>query len=232
MFQSRNRIAVSEYANGKQQALNPPGAPPGLYVFENWITPEQEKELCSFLCERQWADHMSSKRPTQHFGYKYLRSGNLDVHKKIAGDWGLLETYKTRIETEFPGVKVGQALANLYFETSGIGPHRDKECDLVFGVSAAGDINMVWKRQGNDINGAPCEWKYEALIPARSLYIMSDDAALIWTHEIPSRKQVYYPDRNPGEQYGQLTQKVSKGSQYARVSLTFRDVLLGAVIGE
>lgn len=225
MLESRHSAQVLNYAQGKAQCVNPQGAPPGLFVFPEWINPEQETQLCQFIASKEWASHMSDKRPTQHYGYKYHRNGGLDVHKKIAGDWGLLQSVADRLENEFPGVKIGQTLVNLYFEGTGIGAHCDKETDLVFGLSMVGDINMIWSRTQNT-EGRMEKIKYEALIPARSLYIMSNDAALIWTHEIPTRKSVNYPEYNPqSPNYGKLVHRLSKTPEYRRVSITFREIM-------
>tara|TARA_R110002072_G_scaffold45565_5_gene126849 strand:+ start:38616 stop:39308 length:693 start_codon:yes stop_codon:yes gene_type:complete len=227
VFRSRNSTAVHSYAAQWRQAVNPPGAPSGLYILEEWIPETEEAELCKFLGQRPWADHMSAARPTQHFGYKYNRNGTLSTHKKIAGDWGLLETYKARLEKEIPGVVIGQALANMYHQTTGIGAHTDKETDLVFGINIAGDINIVWTRlMMNPATGQAENVKYEACIRRRSLYIMVDEAATVWAHQINGIKSVRYPEYNPqSPQYGQLIHSVKKGENYGRASITFREIV-------
>lgn len=191
--------------------LNPHGAPNGLYVIPNWLTPQQEQEIVNFLCTGQWSDHISTKRPTQHFGYRYTISGYSSSTEKVAKDWGVLRYHADRIEHDFPRIKIAQCLANMYFRDTTIGAHRDRETPIVFGVSAVGDINMIWTRMDNE------NIKYEALIPARSLYIMVDDAALLWKHEVPPRKTVRYPDAS-----GNLTITKKKPNDYCRVSITYR----------
>lgn len=142
----------------------------------------------------------------------------------MAGDWGVLQKYSDRLEKEFPGVKIGQVLANLYRQDTGIGKHRDNETDLIWGLSLVGDINMVWRRSQN-VNGAMEELKYEATIPRRSLYIMCDDAALIWTHEVPTKKSVIYPEFNPSSpEYRKLKHRLPKETDYVRISITFREI--------
>lgn len=196
---------------------NPANPPKGLYLIPNFITEVEEQEMVDFLVKNQWQEHMSAKRPTQHFGYKYLRSGGIDRHKKIAGDWDVLQKYADRLEKIFPGVKIGQVLANLYYHDTGIGAHRDNETDLIFGISLVGDINMTMKRTGE---------KYKFLVPRRSLYIFVDEAALLWTHEIGVTKTVEYPEMNPNaHDYGKLKTKLAKGQGYIRVSVTFRDMI-------
>lgn len=194
------------------QQLNPPGAPGGLYVFPNWVTPEEEQEIVNFVCQGQWSDEISAKRLTQHFGYRYSVNGYWKSEEKLASDWGVLRKFADRIEAEYPGIQIAQCLANVYQKDTGIAAHRDKETPLVFGISLVGDCNMIWSHLNDE------KVKYEALIPARSLYIMCDDAAFNWKHAVPAgRKRVYYPDAT-----GALTISREKPDNYIRLSITFR----------
>jgi alkylated DNA repair dioxygenase AlkB len=197
------------------QNFHPKNAPLGLFVIPNWITEEEEQLLVNFFSDAsksgEWSDHISKKRPTKHFGYRYEIKGYASSTEKAMQDWGPLRPLADRIEKTFPGVHISQCLANLYFKDSTIGAHRDRETPMVFGLSIVGDINMIWTEMANENN------RYEAFIPRRSLYIMSSDAALLWKHEVPSRKIIYYPDQN-----GNLTIKVPKQENYVRVSVTWR----------
>lgn len=211
---------IEEIVAKFKQSPNPQGAPFGLYVMPDWITEDEEKATIDFLCQtgegKGWSTHISTKRPTQHFGYRYTITGYSATEGKLATDWGILRTHSDKIEREFPGIKIAQCLANLYFKDSTIGAHRDRETPVVFGISLAGDINMVWT------NMSDRSIKYEACIPRRSLYIMCDDAAYGWMHEVPGRKTVKYPDQN-----GNLTVSVPKPDWYTRVSLTYRHFTQG-----
>lgn len=223
MFSRKSKI-VHEHVPAHPSYPNPANPPPGLYLIPNFVTEAEEQEMVDFLLKNQWQDHMSAKRPTQHFGYKYLRSGGIDRHKKVAGDWDVLQKYADRLEKIFPGVKIGQVLANLYYHDTGIGAHRDKETDLIFGISLVGDINMTMKRTQN-VEGVASTIKYKFLVPRRSLYIFVDDAALLWTHEISVTKSVEYPEMDPlASDYGKLKTKLPKGKEYIRISITFRDM--------
>lgn len=208
---------IAELMKGVLQYPNPPGAPRGLYVIPEWISEKEEEEVVAFLCVGDWSSEISSNRPTKHFGYSYNYKGVNSSWTKNADDWGVLKHHADRIERELPGIRIGQCLANLYFKKSGIAAHRDKETPTVFGVSLAGDINMVWTNMRDP------KIKYEACIPRRSLYIMCDDAAFEWKHEVPSRATVKYPDLDPkSPTYGQLNRTVSKPDWYTRVSITYR----------
>lgn len=190
---------------------NPPYPPKGLFIIPDWIDEQREQSIVDFLCTGQWSDHISGKRPTQHFGYRYTINGYSASTEKVAADWGILRVEADRLEQTFPGIKIAQCLANLYFADTGIAAHRDRESPIVFGLSAVGDINMVWSRIDNP------NVKYEAFIPRRSLYIMTDEAALLWKHEVPVRKTVKVPDAS-----GNLVHVLKKGDQYTRVSITYR----------
>ena len=196
---------------------NPPGAPNGLYVIQNWITEAEEQAIVDFACQpgadgnHKWSDHISTKRPTQHYGYRYEIYGYSASTEKVPADWGVLRQHADRIETSFQGIKIAQCLANLYWEDTTIGAHRDRETPIVFGLSTVGDINMIWSHVDDP------KVKYEALIPRRSLYIMMNDAALKWKHEVPMRKTVKYFDN-----YGNVVQTLKKTERYARLSVTYR----------
>lgn len=196
---------------------NPPGAPAGLYVIQNWITEQEAQAIVDFVClpgpdgKHKWSDHISTKRPTQHYGYRYEISGYAASQEKVPLDWGVLRYHADKIEQNFPGVKIAQCLANLYFKDSTIGAHRDRETPMVFGISLVGDINMIW----TDLQGVYP--KYEALVPRLSMYIMMGDAATRWEHQVPGRATVQYFDSQ-----GKVLAKLSKTDNYARVSITYR----------
>lgn len=210
-MQRAQTSGIEDIVRGVRQQLNPPGAPFGLYVIPDWISEEEEAEIVAFLCSQPWSDHMSKARPTQHYGYRYTISGYSASTEKVPKDWGVLRRYADRIEHEYPGIKIAQCLANLYFRKTAIGAHRDKETPIVFGLSLAGDINMVWTNLKNS------SLKYEAFIPRRSIYMMCDDAAYEWMHEVPSRTTVRYPDSQ-----GNLSIVQTKPEWYTRVSITYR----------
>ena len=110
---------------------------------------------------------------------------------------------------QHPGVKLTQALVNLYYKDSQIGSHRDKESPVVvFGVSLVSDINMDWTSVKNTKD------KRRILIPRRSLYMMTGDSVRIWKHSVPALKRVYYPDKD---------EYLVKPDWYIRVSITLRD---------
>lgn len=172
----------------------------GFLLAEDWITEKQEKELVEFLDGNEWSPGISSKRLTQHYGYKYSISG---YHEKDSKDWGVLDKYARNIEVNFPDIIIAQALANQYYPGVGIGAHKDKESPVVFGICLLNDCNMIFKKKDR---------KEEVLLPRRCLYVMSEEAATEWTHEIPARKYVYYPDGT----------KVKMGDDWRRISITFR----------
>jgi len=205
--------------------VNPAGAPSGLVVIKDWLSPEQQQEIVDFICDASksgsWESHLSKKRPTKHFGLRYTIKGFEAKTSNSAAstqEWGLLTKYSKQIEDAYPGIKIGQALVNLYWKDTTIGAHTDKETPVVFGLSLVGDINMIFTSEVVSLtNPHGKKLKYEAFIPRGSLYIMSGEAASIWKHEVPGRKTVSYPDDN-----GNLTISRPKPDWYVRLSITFR----------
>jgi len=212
------------------EQYRPYGAPPGLFIIPEWIDVYQEQEIVNFLSVGEWSSDISKNRPTKHFGYRYTINGYApsvvkDGPEAITADWGVLRSHADRLERQFEGVKIAQCLANAYYSHTTIGAHRDRETPLVFGLSVVADINMVWTSMKHvDGNNKPL--KYEALIPKRSLYIMSNEIALEWMHEVPSRKTIKYP--GPGNTNKDLNASdaivvtIKKPEDYMRVSITYR----------
>jgi len=197
---------------------NPVGAPNGLYVLKDWITEAEERQIVEFVAKQGWSNDISSKRATQYYGFRYATNGQWKTDETLPNDWGVLKSFADRIEQEFPGVNIAQCLVNLYRKDTTIGAHRDRETPIVFGLSLVGDTNMIWTKMSDR------SVKYEALIPARSLYIMCDDAAFDWMHEVPNRKRVNYPDPNNNNA---LTIKLNKPDWYVRASITYRHFIGG-----
>jgi alkylated DNA repair dioxygenase AlkB len=199
--------------HGRNFVPNPPGIPPGLYILPEWITPAEEQEIVDFISKGQWSDHISGKRLTQHYGYRYSIGGYKASDEKLAVDWGVLQRHSDRLQADFPGINIVQCLVNAYRKDTGISSHRDESRPIVFGLSLVGDINMRWAKISDR------KQKYEAFIPARSLYIMCNDAALEWEHEVPSLSTVRYPDP---QNNNALTRVVKKPDWYIRASITYR----------
>lgn len=204
---------IPQLMQGRNFVPNPPGAPPGLYILSEWITPAEEQEIVDFISKGQWSDHVSGKRLTQHYGYRYSIGGYKSSDEKLANDWGVFQKHSDRLQADFPAISIVQCMVNAYRRDTGISSHRDQSQPIVFGLSLVGDINMRWTKMNDR------KQKYEAFIPARSMYIMCNEAALEWEHEVPVLSTVRYPDLNNGNA---LTRVVKKPDWYIRASITYR----------
>ena len=77
--------------------------------------------------------------------------------------------------------------------------------NVVAGYSIGADATMIFTRDAN---------RFDVFLPRRSLMIMRGSARYDWKHAIP--KTVTYVDGDGN--------KVSKPSDYRRISLTFREL--------
>ena len=191
----------------------------GLYYIENIyeyissIYEEKPEDVIDKLDKLKWEPITNSinSRMVQHYGYKYNYKNN-SVDEKIDELPDFLNIYKRfltdichQLELIDESYEFNQCIINNYLPAQGISKHVDsKSYGKVIGCFTLGSgASMVFK------NG---EEKKEIYVKPNSLYIMSDDARYVWTHEMPSRKSDLV-DNN-------------KIKRDRRVSLTFRNVKL------
>ena len=191
----------------------------GLYYIENIyeyissVYEEKPEDVINKLDKLKWEPITNSinSRMVQHYGYKYNYKNN-SVDEKIDELPDFLNIYKRfltdichQLELIDESYEFNQCIINNYLPAQGISKHVDsKSYGKVIGCFTLGSgASMVFK------NG---EEKKEIYVKPNSLYIMSDDARYVWTHEMPSRKSDLI-DNN-------------KIKRDRRVSLTFRNVKL------
>ena len=191
----------------------------GLYYIENIyeyissVYEEKLEDVIDKLDKLKWEPITNSinSRMVQHYGYKYNYKNN-SVDEKIDELPDFLNIYKRfltdichQLELIDESYEFNQCIINNYLPAQGISKHVDSNSyGKVIGCFTLGSgASMVFK------NG---EEKKEIYVKPNSLYIMSDDARYVWTHEMPSRKSDLV-DNN-------------KIKRDRRVSLTFRNVKL------
>lgn len=170
----------------------------GLKLFEDFITPTEERELLAHIDSGNWDLRLS--RRTQHYGYIY------DYTKKSAAEradpipeW--CASVVERVAAEFTR-QPDQLIINEYKPGQGIAPHTDDVRSFggtVVSLSLGSDVVMDLSKPGDD----PVAVK----LPRRSLLVLTGDARYVWRHGIASRKK----DGN-----------VARGR---RVSMTFREMM-------
>ncbi len=181
---------------------------PGLYLQENFISPEMETQIIQWLDGREWSTVLP--RRTQHFGYIYGYEGtSLIPGDKFEGWISTLAEYLVKY-----GImdEVDQCIVNEYDRDQKIGKHIDGQRGQrlnIFGprivsFSLGADTNFIFSNtKGNE--------KVEIFVPTRSILIMTEDSRYNWTHEIPKRLSVNIDGK-----------MVKKDNNYRRISLTFR----------
>jgi alkylated DNA repair dioxygenase AlkB len=178
--------------------------PEGLSLELDVITPEKEKEIITWLDNREWSTELS--RRTQHYGYSYnYRSGDLKPINPIEGP--LLDIANM---IEKAGLmKPVQCIANEYYREQGISPHIDHLSfgPTVIGLSIGGDTVMTFNHiKSNEI--------FNCFLPQRSIMMMTGPARYEWKHSIG--KTVSYINSSG--------MKITKPQNYRRISLTYRTI--------
>lgn len=181
-----------------------PQLPPGASLTPDWITPPQEAALAAFLDAGDWSAEL--KRRVRHFGYRYdYRARSATAESRIGPLPDMLQGLAERLVAEgsFSDVP-DQVIANDYLPGQGISAHVD--CEPCFGEVVA-SLSLL----------SACEMRFAclasgetraAILPPRSLLVLTGPARRDWTHAIPARRS---------DVVGGL--RVMRGR---RVSLTFR----------
>lgn len=174
---------------------------PGLYVYPEFISPQQEVELLAEVDAQPW--NSSLKRLTQHYGRQYdytARSADTTAPPMPPGLAAVADALIPVMQT-----RPQQCIINQYTRTQGINAHIDSfQFGPVVSTISLGDGSvMIFSRDGRTVAVAlePC-----------SLVVMTGDSRNLWKHEIPSRVTITMPD---GSAY-------TKPTDYRRVSLTYR----------
>jgi len=184
--------------------------PPGLTLYTNAISDEDEKYLINSINNSIWNEESTLKRRVQHYGLKYdykKRDVARPINMEKLPDWTDKIVTKMMLRGG-PFYEAGyptQVIVNEYLPGQGIGAHVDA---LVFGdtvvsftLSSAATMIFTHKKTGEKIS---------VFLPRKSAVVMTGDSRYEWTHEIQGKKS----DFNP------LTEQTQPRG--TRISLTFR----------
>jgi len=180
---------------------------PGLTLYHNFITLEEEVQLLSSIDDQPWSNEL--KRRVQHYGWKYDYSKrSLDNNMKL-GDLPpfCASLVDACIQQRILSAHPDQLIINEYTPGQGISPHIDQVKwfgNEIVSVSLGSDILMDFKHKMS-------HKQYSILLPRRSLVLLSGEARYNWTHGIVARKR----DKIDGQWV----------ARERRVSLTFRKVI-------
>lgn len=179
---------------------------PGLYIQEQVIDEEVEKEVIKWLDRREWSTALP--RRTQHFGYVYGYT-NTDLTPADPFEGWITKISDWLTENKIME-EIDQCIVNEYDRDQKIGKHIDGKRGNrpnIFGP------RIVSISLGEDTNFIFCKGyeKVEIYVPRRSIILLTEDSRYEWTHEIPKRSSVKVNEK-----------WVTKSEDYRRISLTFR----------
>mmetsp|Transcript_6543 Transcript_6543/g.11506 ORF Transcript_6543/g.11506 Transcript_6543/m.11506 type:complete len:371 (-) Transcript_6543:6897-8009(-) len=194
----------------------------GLYVFADFISPEEEQNILTRLTQQKWEPEKEGRQPknrrVQHFGYKFdYGTRRCDPNDPIGDlpDWLDGVTQRVNMETsKLVGFqwKADQITVNEYIPGQGIPPHVDTHSafeDGIVSLSTGCGTVMQFAKSGDKSIG-----QQHIYVPRRSLLVMSGPSRYLYTHGIQQRKT------DPVEGRGVVVR------DSPRLSVTFRHIKL------
>lgn len=165
--------------------------PAGFLYREDFISPDQERELLQRLAEVEFGEVLfhgyPAKRTVAHFGVDYEYDSGRVTTTGTMPEW-LLSLRDAC--AELAGIepeRFVEALITRYPAGSTIGWHRDAPAfgSSVAGVSLGSPCRMRFRRTAGGVAHA-----YEQELKPRSAYVMSGAARWSWQHHIPAVKEL------------------------------------------
>nr|XP_023648131.1 alkylated DNA repair protein alkB homolog 8 isoform X1 [Paramormyrops kingsleyae] len=203
--------------------------PPGLKVWEDFVTPEEETGLLESL---DWvsldndvtAQKSLKHRKVKHYGYEFLyETNNVDIDQLLPG--GLPDACDIVLEKclkeNIMNIKPDQLTVNQYQPGQGIPPHVDTHSafeDTILSLSLGAKTVMDFRH--------PDGRSVAVLLPRRSLLVMKGECRYLWTHGITPRKLDVVPAVG-GQRPGVVTcdpRDLTLSQRDTRTSFTFRKV--------
>ncbi len=181
----------------------------GLSYIPDFIDAETEIRLIHRIDEQPWITDL--KRRVQHYGYRYdYKARNITADLKLGDIPIWLMPYCQKLKNEGVFLRTpDQVIINEYQPGQGIAPHIDCiPCfgDTIASLSLESSCSMHFSHEKT-------QQKTEQFLEPRSLLVLSGAARYEWQHGIAPRKT----DKIGGHTI----------SRQRRLSLTFRNVLLG-----
>lgn len=171
--------------------------PTGLVYRPDFITPEEEADLISYiemlpLEEAEYGEYTSQRR---HFGFGW---GYDDETKEFIPGPPLppfLRLVQRRIAKwlDISPARVVEALVNEYTPGSPIGWHRDNEAfEHIVGLSLAGWARMRFRPIQRKGERKDAKKVISLELEPRSAYIMQKDIRWKWQHSVAATKTLRY----------------------------------------
>lgn len=159
------------------QKIPIPQSVPGLFLYNNFISKKEEKELVYQIDDNQWAAPL--KRLVQQYGFSYdYKRRKIEPTNPIP-DWLIWLCLRVEAIAKF---KPNQVIINNYQSGQGISAHTDlnKFGSIIASISLLSDTDMIFSK-GSE--------RERIRLNARSILIMSKEARVTWKHAIPRVSQ-------------------------------------------
>ncbi len=183
---------------------------PGLFLYKNVLSVEQEYSLLEKINDHQWKDNRTKSRKIQIFGpyhdYKWKIIPNkytqhpeyshclLNIIKSFFHGKSPTFLKNSTLKKMFDGKKC-ELFVNLYLSDNSLRAHHDHRTtydEIIIGVSLLSKCHITFVGKNK---------KIKVEIPRRSLYVMSGESRFVYKHSI---------------QKGDIKEK--------RISLTYRTI--------
>ncbi|EFC44172.1 predicted protein [Naegleria gruberi] len=186
---------------------------PGLYVFANYITNEEARQIINTLDSQEWCHEICRRQ--QHYGYLYYHTRqnipNLQPTEQEVSPLKSLEFDKfwTELFWEKMVKRDGlfnidvahkwwvnkenksepQCLVNEYMSSQGIASHVDNVNafgDVIVGISLLKPVYMTFRKD---------KLETRILLPPNSCYVLTGESRFEWRHGITHMKQIHVPSQ-------------------------------------
>lgn len=188
----------------------------GLYLVNEFITPEFELELVEELDSQPWNDSM--QRRTQHYGFEYgYQRAAVGFRKEAAKAAPAPPPLTQAVVDHFTTLdcipsdyNFNQVIVNEYTQKVGIGAHVDNVSfgPVVCSLSLLGGCNMILTHKDDHTKS------FTIWLEPRSLLVLQRDARYEYKHEIPARITMYDANGNA----------VKRSPDWRRISITARSL--------
>lgn len=188
---------------------------PGLSLFTEFITEQEELDICAEIDSKQWDNRLS--RRVQHYGFEFDYATRMAINNGQTNSFTFPSTCnalltKFRETVAQAAGEFDQLTVNEYLPGQGIAPHVDShscfgDCMLSISLMASICIRFVPKSSSLLVGAR----RVNVWLSRRSLLVMQGPSRLAYSHHIPARKSDLVD--------GIVVPRVDR-----RVSLTFRSV--------
>ncbi|KAF0688281.1 Aste57867_20151 [Aphanomyces stellatus] len=168
--------------DSSRRALDPSSYVPGLLIYKDFISPEQEMLLLAELDKSEWKNDVRA-RQVQHFGYVFnYKTQKCDESTPLDDMPPFCRSLIDQMPSTFDGTP-DQITANEYLPGQGISAHIDTHSAFTasIGTLSLGHASVMEFRHPED---GRCE---AFLLEPRALYIMTGASRYQWTHCVQPR---------------------------------------------